>query len=604
MSSRFSAQIVRLCAVVAVPLLVSTGVLLYQNAEAERARLEQEAVTQAKDAAVLVERDLAAMMAALEAISSMPHLKRGDFAAFREFADQASDSTDAFVVATTVGGQQVVNTRVPADAQLPVLQDKRLLELNDEAVRTNLPVVSNYFWGAAVHAPLYSVRKAVTLESGEKLVVTLSRPVEHLTDVLKTKQLGEGGWITLIDGEGTIIARTIAPETIGRKVVPAALKAVTERRPTSRQVSPEGVPNFGAYQLVGNAGWTVAVAVPEATLLAPMHQSVLRAGALVLIALVLSAIQAVLYGKKMADAVRGLRQAARALGTGQPLPKMITPIREMREIGKALTHAQRELDEKRLLQDAAEANLRKAMAEAEWAVQAKSRFLAAASHDLRQPLQGLALYQGILRGMVEGEAAIKVMDNAETCVASLTALLNDMLDVNKFDAGAVTVEPVISPIGELMEQLVRTHQPLAEAKGLALRIVHCSAMVRTDPALLNRILLNFLTNAIRYTPSGRVLLGCRRQGDKLLIGVWDTGIGIPQAELESIFEEFYQLGNPERSRSNGTGLGLAIVKRAAALLAVPVRVRSTPAKGSMFAVEVPLADARPSAAAKTADVLN
>lgn len=481
-----------------------------------------------------------------------------------------------------------------AGAWLPLMSDPKLLGANEEAVRTGEVVVSDFFTGKAVPDPLYSVRKAVRTEDGRWLVVILSRPVEHLSAVLKAKQLPEGAWATLVDREGVIVARTIAPETIGRKLVPAALEAVLSGKATSRQISPEGVANFGAYQRVEGTGWTVAVAMPEESLLAPMMQSALGGGLLVLLASALAVFQGVRHGRRIAGDVGTLKYGAIALGNGEPLPPLDVQVLEMQEIAAALTQAARRLDEKHLEQERTEVALRQAKSEAERAVDAKSRFLAAASHDLRQPLQALALYQSVLRPMVQGERASVVMDNAEACTASLTALLNDMLDVSKFDAGAVVATPGPVSIGDLLDDLVKTHQAMADAKGLDLRYVRSGAVVQTDEALLRRILLNFLTNAIRYTAVGKVLLGCRRQGGKLVVGVWDTGSGIPQAEMSNVFEEFYQLGNPERSRAKGTGLGLSIVKRAAHLLDAPLRVRSEVARGSMFAVELPLVPHLPS----------
>jgi signal transduction histidine kinase len=589
MPSRFSAQIVRMCAGVAVPLLVSAGILLYQNADTERVRLEDDAASHAHDAAVLIDRDLRGLVAALDVVAALPQFLRGDLSTFGEFANNISLTTDCFVVVATVDGQQVINTRVPWDTPLPRVVDPHVLELNQIAARTGVPVVSNYMVGSAINTPLYSVRRAVTVEDGRVLILILSRPLNHLSDLLKAKQVGENSWITLIDREGTILARTIAPETIGRRLVPAAMTALVERRANSRQVSPEGIPNFAAYRQVGETGWTVAVAVPDANLLRPMHWTLAKAGALIVIALLLSTILALSHGRKIARSVQVLASGARALGRGEPLRLTRTAVREMNEIAEALAQAKRDLDEKQARQEATEADLRRAKAAAEQAVRAKSRFLASASHDLRQPLQGLTLYLGILRGAVTASAA-KVMDSAETCLASLTALLNDMLDLNKFDSGAVKVTMTDIPMGSLLERLRQINQPMAANKGLELWTVPSSVTIRTDAAMIERILQNFLTNAIRYTGTGKVLVGCRRRDRTLLIQVWDTGIGVPEGELESIFEDFYQVGNPERSQANGTGLGLAIVKRAAALLDIPVTVRSQHGKGSVFAIEVPLAN--------------
>jgi|AGTN01.1.fsa_nt_gi PAS domain S-box len=241
----------------------------------------------------------------------------------------------------------------------------------------------------------------------------------------------------------------------------------------------------------------------------------------------------------------------------------------------------------------AEARSAQAVAEAERANESKTRFLAAASHDLRQPLQALSLYLGVMKARLNGREE-QVMEAIGQCVESLSGLLNDMLDVARLEAGIVTPKPVDIPVSRLLERVAAAWRIQAETKGLRLDFVTCDVVVRTDPALMDRVLSNLVANAVRYTESGRILVGCRRvDGARLRIEVWDTGLGIPGDKLGEIFEEFRQLGNPERRRDKGTGLGLSIVKRIAGLLDHPLVVRSVPGRGSVFAVTLPVAGAAP-----------
>ncbi len=233
----------------------------------------------------------------------------------------------------------------------------------------------------------------------------------------------------------------------------------------------------------------------------------------------------------------------------------------------------------------AEADLREAKAEAERANIAKSKFLAAASHDLRQPLHALGLYLAVLSAQL-ADADRPLMTNLNHCLSSLTELLDDMLDVSKLDAGVVTPRIVDFSLGELIDKVVASHELSARAKGLSVRKVGTTRMGRGDPSLLERVLINFLSNAVRYTRSGGVLIGCRRLEGRLWVEVWDTGVGISEGQTAEIFEEFRQLGNPERSREKGSGLGLAIVRKIASLLGQRIRVASRPGKGSVFAIEV------------------
>jgi CheY-like chemotaxis protein len=181
-------------------------------------------------------------------------------------------------------------------------------------------------------------------------------------------------------------------------------------------------------------------------------------------------------------------------------------------------------------------------------------------------------------------------------------LLDSLLDVSRLDAGLIVPTPVDMPVGLLLERLGAEYQPQAAAKGLRLRVVPSGATIRSDPALLERILRNLIENALRYTERGGVLIGCRRQGGNLHIDVIDTGIGIQPDKHEEIFEEFFQVGNPERDRNKGLGLGLAVVRRLARLLGHRIELRSLPGGGSMFRVEVPVVALPSSGSGKPNDV--
>jgi two-component system CheB/CheR fusion protein len=231
--------------------------------------------------------------------------------------------------------------------------------------------------------------------------------------------------------------------------------------------------------------------------------------------------------------------------------------------------------------------LGEAKRQADVANAAKSRFLAAASHDLRQPLQTLALLQGLMIRAVDGDKARNLVARMEEATAAMSGMLNTLLDINQIEAGAVTADRITFPINKLLDRLRDAFSYNAQAQGLELRAVACGLSVYSDPRLLEQIIRNLLANALKYTKRGKVLIGCRRHGDMLRIEVWDTGIGIPDGQIEAIFDEYHQLDNAERERSRGLGLGLSIVQRLGNLLGHRISVRSTPGKGSVFAIEVP-----------------
>jgi two-component system CheB/CheR fusion protein len=224
--------------------------------------------------------------------------------------------------------------------------------------------------------------------------------------------------------------------------------------------------------------------------------------------------------------------------------------------------------------------------EAEQATMAKSRFLAAASHDLRQPLQTLSLLQGLLAKTVNGEREKKLLVRLEETLGAMSGMLNALLDINQIEAGVVHPEIVDFAIDDLLDRLRAEFTYHAQAKGLAFHVVPCGLRILSDPRLLEQMIRNLLSNALKYTRQGKVLLGCRRRGGMVSIEILDTGIGIAAAELQSIFEEYHQIDNAARERSLGLGLGLSIVQRLANLLGHRVRVRSLPGKGSVFAIEV------------------
>jgi len=240
----------------------------------------------------------------------------------------------------------------------------------------------------------------------------------------------------------------------------------------------------------------------------------------------------------------------------------------------------------------AELLLRDANAKLQSAIEAKTRFLAAASHDMRQPVQALFFFAAALaERMEDDDGAREVLADLQGSLGSLSELLDALLDVSRIDAGMVKAEKSVVALGAVLARVATEMAPVARAKGLRLRMVPTGLSADSDPALLARMLRNLVQNAIRYTERGGVLLGCRRRGAAVHLEVWDTGIGISAENIGLIFEEFFQVGNHERDRRRGLGLGLAIVSRLARMLDHTVSVDSRPSRGSRFSVVLPLSAA-------------
>jgi signal transduction histidine kinase len=248
-------------------------------------------------------------------------------------------------------------------------------------------------------------------------------------------------------------------------------------------------------------------------------------------------------------------------------------------------------ENERLIEELERERLEAALARdrAEDADRAKSRFLAAASHDLRQPLHALSLYAAALTLRASASGSGQIAGNIREAVESLSKLVDSLLDISKLDAGAIHPEIQLVDVGTLVERIGQDFAPVAQAKGLELRAWTGEALARTDPVLLERIVRNLVDNAIKYTARGSVALTVDARGRDARIAVRDTGQGIPVAERERIFEEFYQIGNPERDRARGLGLGLAIVRRLGHLLGCEIELDTAPGAGSTFTVRLPLA---------------
>ncbi len=262
-----------------------------------------------------------------------------------------------------------------------------------------------------------------------------------------------------------------------------------------------------------------------------------------------------------------------------------TPLRDPAGAIVGIIGVARDITERKAREEA----LRRAKEEAERANLAKSKFLAAASHDLRQPLQSLILFAGVLKGYVQGPRGEQALKQLENGLGALKALLDSLLDVSQLDAGIVKPEITDFPVSGVLDGIAASYAPVASAKGLGWQLESCTDGVRSDTTLLGRMLRNLVENAIRYTTTGHIRIICHRIEDRLRIEVEDTGIGIPPEQLDHIFEEFHQVGNHARDRRQGLGLGLAIVRRIADLLGHRVEVRSRPREGSTFSIELPLA---------------
>ncbi|MEH6470174.1 MAG: NahK/ErcS family hybrid sensor histidine kinase/response regulator [Halopseudomonas sp.] len=257
---------------------------------------------------------------------------------------------------------------------------------------------------------------------------------------------------------------------------------------------------------------------------------------------------------------------------------------------QAITAINRELRKENTIRALIEDELRQAKSDADDANIGKTRFLAAASHDLLQPLNAARLFASALAQQGHDDTTGELVRHLDGSLKAAEELLITLLDISKIDAGALEPKPSHFALEKLFNTLKAEFTALASEKQLDFHCVGCCKVIHSDQQLLRRVLQNFLSNAIRYTQSGKILLGCRRLDNHLRIEVWDTGVGIPENKINEVFEEFRRIDNPKHSQVKGLGLGLAITDRIARILNHRLRVRSWPSQGTVFSIEVPLGD--------------
>ncbi|WP_247875496.1 hybrid sensor histidine kinase/response regulator [Azospirillum sp. TSH100] len=319
-----------------------------------------------------------------------------------------------------------------------------------------------------------------------------------------------------------------------------------------------------------------AVTIPRSTVLAPWYARMERG-----LAVVVAGVAA-LAGLSLLGAA--------SLGREAQARQALTEANAQLE--QANVQLEQRVEERTAALSALNVKLSRALEEKERANQAKGRFLSAANHDLRQPFQALRLFHHILMERLADTRDRGIAEKMGEALDAGEKLLHALLEVATLDAGVVRPQLADVPVSAVFEDLLAEFRGLAAEKGLVLRAMPTRMVIRTDRTLLTRMLGDLVRNAIRFTDRGRVTIGCRHQGNRqgrwLRIEVWDTGTGIPPDQLDNIFEDFVQLGNPERDRRQGLGLGLAKVRRKAALLGHTVEVRSRQGRGSVFAIGVPV----------------
>jgi signal transduction histidine kinase/CheY-like chemotaxis protein len=423
----------------------------------------------------------------------------------------------------------------------------------------------------------------------------------HIWDVVNQIRVGKGGRAYVVDAQGRLIAHPEISLVLRNtdvsqmaQVRSGRMQPDIQEAQIARDLRGERV--LAAHAMAAPLNWLVVVEIPESEANAPLYTVVVRTVVVMLGGLILALLAALLLARLMTVPIQALAAGAARIGAGALDHRIHIKSRdELEALGDQLNDMASKLQ-------GSYATLERKVEERTQQLQAanlsKSRFLAVASHDLRQPLHALNLFAAQLRSEKDQSKRERLAIQIDTAVANMNELFNALMDISKLDAGALTASITEFPASRVLNRIGAMFTATARDKGLHFRVVASSAWVRSDPILLEQILLNLASNAVRYTSAGGILIGCRRVGTSLRIDVCDSGIGIAPDQQHSIFSEFYQVAAPDQSKA-GLGLGLAIVERIATVLEHPITLTSALGKGSRFSITMPRATARAASTAGT-----
>jgi signal transduction histidine kinase len=433
--------------------------------------------------------------------------------------------------------------------------------------------------------------------------------LKHVWDVISQAQLVPGGAAYVVDRVGQLISHPDIGLVLAKTDMSTLphVRRTLDRALTGQAVVGEardvkGIRVVATAERIEGLGWTVFAEKSLDEALLPAYASIARSVVLVLLGVTAAIAASLLLARSMVRPIREIETRARQLGEGDLQGRIALHTGdELEALAGQFNRMAARLQETHETQESRIAARTRDLAVAN---AAKTRFLAVASHDLRQPLHALGLFVGQLRAAKLPPAETALVEKTERSVAALNELLDQLLDLSKLDVGALVAKPRPFALHDLLSRLAAQFAPSAEAKGLVLTAVPTSLWVMSDPLLLERILLNLITNALRYTVEGRILIGCRRRGELVELLVADTGVGIAPEHLPRVFQEFYRATAGDRGANTGLGLGLAIVKRLALLLGHRVAMTSTPGKGTIVRVYVARASPQMEAIAVPASVVD
>lgn len=417
--------------------------------------------------------------------------------------------------------------------------------------------------------------------------------LRFVSEAITAIRIGQSGHAYVVDAEGRLISHPDARQVLrmtNLAELPQVRAALASRaapdnaQPTVIATGQDGQRTLTAYAPIETLGWHVLVEQPVSEAFAPLYGSLVRAALLLLAGIAVAIASSLVLARRMTAPIKTLGTGAQRIGEGHLDEHVVVRTGdELQALADQFNRMARKLRES---YSGLERKIEERTHQLEEANRDKARFLAAASHDLRQPVHALGLFVAQLRETRDSKDRERLIDKVAASSTAVSDLIEALLDISKLDAGIVATQPGEFALQPLFDRVEQTFAPAARDKGLRLRIRPTRLCVHTDPVLLERILLNLCANAIRYTRQGGAIITARPRKGHVRIEVWDTGIGIAADQQQRVFEEFYQVGEAPDNGSRGLGLGLAIVDRLARLLGLQVKVRSVQGHGSVFALDL------------------
>jgi signal transduction histidine kinase/CheY-like chemotaxis protein len=417
-------------------------------------------------------------------------------------------------------------------------------------------------------------------------------------DVVSKIKVGKAGMAYVVGTDGRLIAHPDISLVLRNSDVSRLAQVQAARADGASDASEEpqiARDTKGRQVLTANAkiaplGWLMFVELPLAEAYAPVYASLLATGLVLLAGLILAVLSSFMLARKMVTPIRALQAGAARIGAGALDHRINISTRdELQALGEQFNGMAAQLQQSYAT---LERKVDERTRQLQLANLAKSRFLAVASHDLRQPLHALGLFVAQLHSNVDSTERSRIIARIDAAITAMNELFNALLDISKLDADVLKPNLTRFPIEHVFARVETTFAEVAREKALKLRVVPSGAWVCSDFILLERIMLNLASNAVRYTARGGIVVGARRRGNILRLEVWDSGPGIPEDQRRNIFAEFYQLASAQGSHHSGLGLGLAIVERLCGLLDHRIEMTSVIGRGSRFAILVPLSAAR------------